>query len=163
MAEWFKATVLKTVGGESCPRVQISTPPPNKYSASLRGSIYSVTKENTMQLTRPEYVPEIEPPIQSLPDDFVERYKYDRYTLTIEQVNDLAQHAFDFYRPHFIGMGFDKELEALIHYVFNELYNVLPTEFKHLSEFRIDKVWNFGEKRWKVILNTDNKLVMAFN
>lgn len=114
-------------------------------------------------LTIPEYVVDEEPTLESLPSDFIESHGFNAHHIKIEEVNHLAQHAFHFYRKHFIGMMMDREYEVLIHYVFSELDRLLPDRHKHLANFRIDKKWHFGELSWKVILNTDNKLVVSFN
>src|SRR4029077_13333644 len=39
MAEWFKAAVLKTVDGESCPGVRIPLPPPDYLAVRLNASL----------------------------------------------------------------------------------------------------------------------------
>ena len=40
VAEWFKAAVLKTADGETCPRVRISTPPPNFSLKPLKMGLF---------------------------------------------------------------------------------------------------------------------------
>lgn len=102
-----------------------------------------------------------------LPETFLEDNGYSRLVaLTQEEVCNLAQLAFEFYRPELLGEEMDYKMEDKIHRIFQDLESKLRPRDRDLAKYRIQYIrsdpWRVRTPAltWNVLIG--NHLVISF-